>query len=771
MWLGIGVAVIGAVLLGRQLARPRYTKVETPKTEVAASQPPRGPLPITPIVEPEKEAHAQYAGSQSCKGCHAEQFEQWAKSNHGLAERPLRDDLDEVAFDPGKTIAHGTQTSEAKLAEGKPVMVTLGSENKVGPQPIERAIGNDPLRQYLVKAFGGRLQTLELAFDPHTEQWFDIYGNEDRKPGEWGHWTGRGMTWNTMCASCHNTRVRKNYDEKTDSFHTTMAEMTVSCESCHGPMKKHAEWRAQYPDKALADPTITKFTPDQKFDTCGMCHSRRTELTGDFKPGDRFYDHHSLATVDETDLYYADGQVRDEDYEFASFLSSKMHAAGVRCLDCHNPHTAKTIATGDALCMRCHVGNVQPFPKAPVIDILKHTFHQPESTGVRCIDCHMPQTVYMQRHSRHDHGFTIPDPLLTKELGIPNACNRCHTNQNADWALDAVERWYGPKMERPTRERARVVAAARRGDASARDGLLALLKSETETGYWKSVAVRLLDPWVGDPQVNAALLSAASHPDPLVRTAVARALEPLISQNHVPARTSLEELLLDPLRSVRHAAAWSLRATLDDHSQQWRELNHAMDLNADQPTGQMQKGAFWFARNEPSLGVKYFEKAAAWDASSGGVRHELAMAYSMAGKPQEALHALQDAVRLEPNHAEWHFKLALAWNEAGNADETLKEMEKTVQLDPRHPRGWYNLGLARNEKGDTAGAIAALRRAEDVTPNDPSVPYARATIHARLGQVDEARAAAMRALQIQPTYQDAMQLLQALQAGARPGPR
>ena len=64
-----------------------------------------------------------------------------------------------------------------------------------------------------------------LAFDPHRQEWFDIYGNEDRKPGEWGHWTGRGMTWNTMCAGCHNTRVRKNYDEATDTFHTTMAEM------------------------------------------------------------------------------------------------------------------------------------------------------------------------------------------------------------------------------------------------------------------------------------------------------------------------------------------------------------------------------------------------------------------------------------------------------------------------------------------------------------------------------------------------------------------
>jgi tetratricopeptide (TPR) repeat protein len=765
LWLGIGALVIGALLVGRYMAKPNYTPIAM--TPAAAPKPARTPLPIKPVIEPEKEAHAQYAGSHTCKACHAELFAQWEKSNHGMAERPLRDDLDKVAFDPAKSVKHGTQTSEAKMANGKPEMVTLGANNKVEPHPIERAIGHDPLRQYLVPGERGRLQTLELAFDPHRGDWFDIYGDEDRKPGEWGHWTGRGMTWNTMCASCHNTRVRKNYDEKTDTFHTTFAEMTVSCESCHGPMKKHAEWRLQYPDKSLADPTITKHTPDQKFDTCGQCHSRRTELTGDFKPGDNYFDHHMLAIVDETDLYYPDGQVRDEDYEWASFLSSKMHGAGVRCMDCHNPHTAKTIAPGDALCMRCHVGNVPAFPKAPVIDVTTHSFHQPESSNVRCIDCHMSLTTYMQRHPRHDHGFTIPDPLLTKELGIPNACNKCHLDKDVDWAIAAADQWWGKKMERPTRERARVIAAARRGEASAREGLLGLLKSETETGYWKASAVRLLDPWMGDPQVNEAVLALASHPDPVTRTSVARALEHLVSRNNQPARTVLEDLLHDPLRSVRHAAAWSLRESLDENSQQWRELHHVLDQNADQPSGQMQKGAFWFSRNEMATGLKHFERAAQWDQSSGGVRHELATAYSLAGKPEEALKALQEAVRLEPKHAEWRFKLALAWNEVGNAEETLKALEQTVQLDPRHPRAWYNLGLARNAKGDATGAIAAMRRGEEASPGDASIPYARATIHARLGQTNEARDAAMRALRIQPGYQEAMQLLQALQGGGR----
>src|SRR6185436_15247449 len=112
-----------------------------------------------------------------------------------------------------------------------------------------------------------------------------------------------------------------------------------------------------------------------------------------------FFDHYSLQGVDETELFYPDGQVRDEDYEFSAFLGSKMHAAGVRCADCHDVHSAKTTLPGNALCMRCHTGT---FPKAPIINPLMHMFHQEASAGSQCINCHMPQTTYMQRHGRHD---------------------------------------------------------------------------------------------------------------------------------------------------------------------------------------------------------------------------------------------------------------------------------------------------------------------------------------------------------------------------------
>ncbi len=123
------------------------------------------------------------------------------------------------------------------------------------------------------------------------------------------------MNWNNMCANCHYTRLRKKYDERTDSYRTTMAEMGVGCEACHGPMADHNAWQAKHPNQS-GDPTVRKITRQEMFAACGQCHARRSELTGDFRPGENFFDHHQLTIPDETDLFYPDGQVRDEDYEY-----------------------------------------------------------------------------------------------------------------------------------------------------------------------------------------------------------------------------------------------------------------------------------------------------------------------------------------------------------------------------------------------------------------------------------------------------------------------
>lgn len=734
-------------------------------------QRPAGP----PVAEAARESDAEkadaalfatYGTSPTCKSCHEEEFADWEHSHHALAERLIDPALDAIAFEPHYRIRHGSQTSEARARDGQYEIVTQGPDGQQTAFPVERVLAVDPLRQFLIAAPGGRLQATELAFDPNHPDWFNVYGEEDRRAGEWGHWTGRGMNWNSMCATCHNTRVRKNYLPETDSYATRMAERGVGCEACHGPMADHNEWQAKHPNQS-GDPTIRRITREEMASVCAQCHSRRAELTGDFRPTENFFDHHSLTIPDETDLFYADGQVRDEDFEYTAFLGSKMHAAGVRCIDCHQPHSAKLRISGNYMCLVCHYGPITDAmkeggqPIGPRIDPETHSHHRVGERGDFCTDCHMPQTVYMQRHARHDHGFTSPDPRLTKEFGIPNACNRCHTERSADWSLDYIVQWYGPRTNDTVFRRAEAVTRARAGDAAAVPGLLKMAREET-IPLWRAVAVNLLRRWSAQPEVAEVLRSSAGDTNELVRSVAVRALEPLASSGETAARALVNAGLNDPVRAVRVEAAWALHSSVDTNSTAGRDLLNYLHYNSDQPSGSLQLGVFHLERGEVGKAMNYFQRAVKWDTNSAPLHHALAVALSIEGKTEAAVQSLRTACALAPEDAEYRFKLGLALNEAGRLKEARAALAEAVKLDPQYAQAWYNLGLAHNALGDTAAALEALLRAESIDGRSAQIPYARATILARLGRTEEARAAARRALELQPGHGDAAGLLRVL---------
>lgn len=707
---------------------------------------------------PEFPSQAVGQTSASCRECHEEIFQSWSGTDHALANQPVSQaDLTGAFAPPREEADGGSRFHVGHGADGLPQMTARDADGRAAIYPVQAVLGHRPSRQMLVPMPGERWQPVDLAWDPAKREWFNVFADEHRHAGEWGHWTGRGMNWNSMCAHCHTTGFRKNYDATTDAFQSKWVEHGVGCIQCHGAVRpghgRPALQPGEPPDAALA------WTRDRKraMDACAYCHARNELLTPEFSPGASYADHFRLELPVEPRAFWPDGQQRDEVFNWTSVSLSRMHHAGVTCMDCHDPHTTKTIlpVANNMLCQQCHAapGRIMPgtLVKAPEIEPLAHSRHKPESTGNQCVTCHMPTTNYMVRSPRHDHGWLKPDPLLTKELGVPNACTRCHADQSVEWAIEYANTWYGDKLASRQRTRARAVAAAQAGAAPA--GLLELLATE-DIAAWRATYLQLLAAWVREPAVMAAARRALHDGDPLVRASAVQLL------GGDPANASeLRPMLQDPVRVVRLDAAWALAPELPRHPENEREFLGYLSLSLDQPGGRYRRGQFFVNTGRFAEAEAEMRQAIAWDPNSAGFYQGHAVALQALGRPGDAGTALFRAGQLVPESGALMLEAALGYAEAGRLDEAENALRFAVQREPALDRAWYNLGLLLAQTGRRDEALSALAEAERRAPTLPDYPYAAATILWQAGEREEARAAAQRALTADPEFAPARQLL------------
>jgi predicted CXXCH cytochrome family protein len=688
--------------------------------------------------------------SSTCAHCHADIHETWSGSHHGLAHRDTGSTTDAEAF-ADQEIPQGSARWKFSGGAEKPTIEWQDGEDKIGGvSPM--AIGLTPLVQYLLATGDGRYQVPDMAWDPEKKEWFSIFGADQRSPEEWGHWTQRGMNWNSQCAFCHFTGLRKNHDGKTDGYKTTWVEQGVGCAQCHGPDRPNPGT-----NDCRIDPA-RQFTTEQWTHSCATCHARREEFDEHFTTGRSFHDHYQLALPSQPGLWFPDGQQLDEDYNFTSLLLSRMGHKGIGCTDCHDPHAAipkggDVAVRSNALCMSCHAGGTQG---AVVIDPATHTRHAPGTPGAGCVDCHMPKRSYMGRDPRSDHRFPRPDPLLTKELGVPNACNDCHSDKGVDWQIKHTHEWYGEDMNHVNRQRTRAIHAAQQGRTGALDLLVEAMKIE-EIDAWQATLLRLMEPWAGESRVVRFTNVAIQEGAPLARSAAAM----LIGRRGEDGEL-LDKALNDPLKAVRVEAGWAALERLPRDHPVIAELEEIARHQSDQPGGAMRLARIAMSRGETTTAGAWMKKAADWDRTSPAPRRDLAVFLGGIGRTAESIRWLEEAAALEPGNPEIVYLAALAHAETGDNAKAEEKLRKAVEIDPSYSRAWYNLGLLLAGGERVEEAMECLIRAEKTDPGSADAPYARATILYRLGRLPEARAATLEALRRHPEHPPANQLIQEL---------
>lgn len=724
---------------------------------------------------------ASHVGSESCRPCHEKEFAGWSESHHARAEVAFDEATHGQAFALGAALLNGTETTTITREDGQSTVarqVRQSSSDLDQRNPV-RVIGVDPLWQVLLPGERGRLQASAAAFDVEKGEWFDVFGADGRTDLEWGHWTQRGMTWNSMCATCHVTAFRKNYRVLDDSYQSTFTEPRVGCESCHGPQSTHVqEMEARQPPaseagteagsfwvqpaelreratKAGSWPIPQKSIPDNEEASCGKCHARRVDLTGEFEVGDEFLDHFSLVLPDETDVFHVDGQIREEDYEYASFLGSRMHAAGVRCNHCHDPHTSRLRLEGNALCLSCHQETIDP---------AAHAHHELGTKGSNCVDCHMPTTVYMQRDPRHDHSFSIPTPELTVRYGVPNACNSCHKEKEASWSVEILDKWFPDRTERPAALRAKALAAVREGEDGSFSSVAGALSAE-ELPFWKAALTGVLSATDNTDAAAKLLIKAMESPDALQRWAAVQGGGEVFEVLPGPELyDALQGRLLDDSAAVRVAAAWALRRHLEQSLDAARELQAYLVFNADQPAGAVQLGTWHFDRangrvQSLKVALDWLEKAALWDNNSPIALHGCAVVLSALGDSRGAAKLLEKALRLDADNVPWIYALALAVNENGDLKRSTRLLQKVCRLDPEHVRARYNLALALVAGGRLSDGLMELDRVIRAAPESQEFLMARVAILRDAGRLPEAIVRLREVVKVFPDNRQFLELL------------
>jgi predicted CXXCH cytochrome family protein len=429
-------------------------------------------------------------------------------------------------------------------------------------------------------------------------------------------------------------------------------------------------------------------------------------------------------------LFEADGKSLDEVYNYAPFRQSKMFVAGVSCSDCHNPHSLKLVADGNAVCQQCHDGQKYA--------VGSHHHHADQSGGARCVACHMPVKTFMRVDARHDHAFRVPRPDESVRFGTSNACNDCHMDKDAGWAAAAVERWFGAERK-GFQVWTETFAAARAHKVEANALLLKLATSSAAPSIARATAFESLAEYPSREAVTAAHRSLADA-DPLVRLAALRTLRILPVEQSWPLAHGL---LTDPIRGVRIEAASLLSAMPQNYiSPADRDrLSRAIDeyiavqrLNADRPESRVNLGTLYARQGRSDDAEAEYGTASALDPGFTPTYVSLAQLYAQQGRDNDGERVLRQALSQMSDDPELHHALGLNLVRQRFAADALVELARAAEIAPGNARFTYVYAVALNSAGRADEAINILEASLARHPADRDTLFALITINRDAGR-------------------------------------
>ena len=477
-----------------------------------------------------------YVSSETCRACHPSQYATWRGSFHrtmtqAATPESVRADFDGVVVEAvhGRPMRLQRRGDEFWAEFDDPGWAGDPRDRPRITRQVVMITGSHHQNIYWYSTGHDRaLNVLPGVYLLDEERWTPRNSVVLAPPGQ-----GVAMLdghWNAVCIDCHTTHGKTRFDTpflsepiRAQVVDTTVAELGIACEACHGPaeahvaanrnpLRRYALHAGGAPDPTIVEPT--RLDPQRSSQVCGQCHgiwefpdsaAERTASAGGlpYRPGDelratRFVAQprvngrspamQDLIAADPDFVrgsFWSDGLVRVSGREYNGLLDSPCFAEATEpdrtlsCFSCHtmhktsedprsatewaDTHQVSAGMDGDAACTQCHQGIGA--------DVRAHTNHAPGATGSRCYNCHMPYTSYGLLRAIRSHTVTSPSVRESVEVGRPNACNLCHLDRTLAWSAGHLQDWYAepaPRLDDDERSVAASILWLLRGDAGQR---------------------------------------------------------------------------------------------------------------------------------------------------------------------------------------------------------------------------------------------------------------------------------------------------------------
>ena len=671
-----------------------------------------------------------FSGSVSCIQCHERFYELWSTSYHGKAM---------LQVDARFKAEEGVPASEEFFLEGKDYQIfwedtTMVMVESSGIEEtkyeVVYSLGGRNVFTFLTPLDKGRLQTIPLAYDMNRKTWFNYPESAVRHFGEDVEdealpWGDRMYTFNTGCYNCHVSQLSTNFDLETDSYNTTWRESGINCETCHGPSGEHVRvcveaGEDEVPEDLKIIMTST-FTPEQHNSSCSPCHAKMQPITPSYMPGELYFDHFDVTTLEDPD-FYPDGRDLGENYTYTGWrMNTCANKGDLHCVTCHTSSGRDRYADNpNEACLQCH--------KDRRLDLKAHTMHEPDSEGSVCIKCHMPQREFVGHFLRSDHSFRPPMPESTIKFGSPNACNQCHDDKSPEWANEIVKKRENRDYQEETLYWAQLIKEARAEEWGRLDEMLQIIRENRYNDVVVASFLRLLVNCRNEKKWNTIVEALEKNGSPLVRAAAATSLGGNFTED---AKKTLVNAAGDEVRLVRVYAANSLSAFPDDRFSpaETQSIAKATDeyitslvTRPDDWSSHYNKGIFYQNLGDVNMALESYETAARLYPEALMPLINSSVLYSYIGNQAKAEENLKKALEIDPENEAASLNLGLLLAEQGKMQEAKEALLTALNVNPKQAVAAYNLSVIVSLH-DPEKALHYAKIAADARPEEPKYAY------------------------------------------------